>query len=89
MERNSAFPLAKSLKNCLCHPVYLFANIIVSKDSYSKCKWSQSGYRLMIHVLEKHDFPVSIVETLFLAVCLEQWLSVWEMLATKGHLPFY
>lgn len=38
----------------------------------------------MIHVLEKHGFPVSIVGTLFLAVCLEQWLSVWEMLATEG-----
>jgi len=35
----------------------------------------------MIHVLEKHRFPVSIVETLFLAVCFEQWLRVWEMLA--------
>lgn len=43
----------------------------------------------MIHVLEKHGFPVSIVETLFLAVCLEKWLSVWEMLATEGICLFF
>lgn len=43
----------------------------------------------MIHVLEKHGFPVSIVETLFLAICLEQWVSVWEMLATEGISFFF
>lgn len=43
----------------------------------------------MIHVLEKHRFPVSIVETLFLAVCLEQWLSVWEMLASECICLFF
>jgi len=60
-----------------------------SKGSYSKCKRSQSGYHLVIHVLEKHGFPVSIVDTLFLAVCLEQWLGVWEMLATEGICLFF
>lgn len=49
----------------------------------------------MIHVLQKHGFPVSIVETLFLAVCIEQWLSVWGTLATEAiclffyHLDFF
>lgn len=43
----------------------------------------------MIHVLEKHRFPVSIVETLFLAVRLEQWLSVWEMLASECICLFF
>lgn len=43
----------------------------------------------MIHVLEKHRFPVSIVETLFLAGCFKQWRSVWEMLASECICLFF